>query len=148
MDMLRMLYLKNTPEPRGRPIILRAFVDSDHANDKCVRQRSCMGFCFFINMACIIWYTKRQATVESAAFGSDFVAMTQAIEVSRDFVAMKQAIEVSRGLRYKLRMMGVPIEGPTHMYGDNMSTIHNTQHLSLSLRRNSTVFVIMLLERQ
>ena len=24
-------------------------------------------------------------------------------------------------------MMGVPIEGPIHMYGDNMSTIHNTQ---------------------
>ena len=24
----------NAPEPRGKPIILRAFVDSDHANDK------------------------------------------------------------------------------------------------------------------
>ena len=36
---------------------------------------------------------------------------------------MKQAMEVSRGIRYKLRMMGVPIEGPTHMVGDNMSTI-------------------------
>ena len=24
-------------------------------------------------------------------------------------------------------MMGVPIGGPTHMYRDNMSTIHNTQ---------------------
>ena len=39
----------NAPEPRRKPIILRAFVDSDHANDK-VRQRSCTGFCFFINM--------------------------------------------------------------------------------------------------
>ena len=88
-------------------------MDSDHANDK-VRQRSQMGFCFFINMACIIWYTKRQATIESTVFGAEFVAM-------------KQAMEVSRGLRYTLRMMGVPIEGPTHMYRDNMSTIHNTQ---------------------
>ena len=24
----------NAPEPRGKPIILRAFVDSDHANNK------------------------------------------------------------------------------------------------------------------
>ena len=24
----------NAPEPRGKPNILRAFVDSDHANDK------------------------------------------------------------------------------------------------------------------
>ena len=38
----------NAPEQRGKPIILRASVDSDHANEK-VSQRSHMGFCFFIN---------------------------------------------------------------------------------------------------
>ena len=67
----------NAPEPRARPIILRGIVDSDHANGK-VRCRSSMGLCFFINMACITWYTKRQATVESAVFGAEFVAMKQA----------------------------------------------------------------------
>ena len=40
-----------------------------------------MGFCFFINMACITWYTKRQATVESAGFVAEFVTMKQAMEV-------------------------------------------------------------------
>ena len=64
----------NAPGPRGKSVILRAFVDSDHANDK-VRYRSHMQFCFFINMTCIIWYTKREATVESAAFGAESVAM-------------------------------------------------------------------------
>ena len=98
-------------------------MDSDHANDK-VRRRSQTGFCFFINMACIIWHTKQQATIESAGFGADFVAM-------------KQAMEVSRGLRYELRMMGVPIEGPTHKYGDIMSTIHNTQHPESQLKKKS-----------
>ena len=73
--------LDNKPEPRGKPIILRAFVDSDHANDK-VRCRSHTGFCFLINMACIIWYTMRQATVESAVLGAEFVAMKQDMEVS------------------------------------------------------------------
>ena len=33
--------------------------------------------------------------------------------------------------------MGVPIEGPTHMYGDNMSTIHNTQCPESLLKRKS-----------
>ena len=64
------------------------------------------------------------ATIESAGFVAEFVAM-------------KQAMEVSRGLRYNLRMMGVPIEGPTHMYGDNMSTIHNTQHPESQLKKKS-----------
>ena len=50
---------------------------------------------------------------------------------------MKQAMEVSRGLRYKLRMMGVPIEGPTYKYGDNMSTIHNTQCPESQLKKKS-----------
>ena len=120
--------LRRLLEPRGKPIVLRAFVDSDHANDK-VRHRSCMGFCFFINMACIIWYTKRQATVESAVFGAELVEM-------------KQAMEVSQGLRDKLRMMGVPIEGPTHTYGDNMSTIHNTHcpESQLKKKSNSTCY--------
>ena len=34
-------------------------------------------------------------------------------------------------------MMGVPIDGPTHMYGDNMSTIHNTQHPESQLMKKS-----------
>ena len=75
-------------------------------------------------MACIIWYTKRQATVESVVFGAESVAM-------------KQAMERSRGLRYKLSIMGVPIEGPTHLYGDNMSTIHNNQCPESQLKTKS-----------
>ena len=46
-------------------------------------------------------------------------------------------MEVSKGLRYKLRMMRLPIEGPTHMYGDNMSTIHNIQHPESQLKKKS-----------
>ena len=33
--------------------------------------------------------------------------------------------------------MGVPIEGPTNMYGDNMSTIHNTQYPESQLKKKS-----------
>ena len=41
------------------------------------------GILFLHQYACIIWYTKRQATVESAGFGAEFVAMKQAMEVSQ-----------------------------------------------------------------
>jgi hypothetical protein len=40
---------------------------------------------------------------------------------------MKKGIESVRGLRHKLCMMGIPIDGPAFVYGDNMSVIHNTQ---------------------
>ena len=67
----------------------------------------------FMNMAMIQWYTKKQATVEGAVFGAEFVAM-------------KVGVETLRGVRYKLRMMGVDIDGTTYIYGDNMSVINTT----------------------
>jgi hypothetical protein len=81
-------------------------VDSDHAGEHFTR-RSRTGFVIYLDMAPIVWFSKRQPTVESSVFGAEFVAM-------------KSGIETTRGLRYKLRMMGVAIDGPTYVYGDNM----------------------------
>ena len=57
-----------------------------------------------------MWHSKRQATIKTSTFGSEFVAA-------------KVATETIRGLRYKLRILGVPIEGPTYFFGDSMSVI-------------------------
>ena len=50
---------------------------------------------------------------------------------------MKHGIETTRGLRYKLRMMGVEINGPTRIYGDNMSVIHNVTKPESTLKKKS-----------
>lgn len=113
----------NAPEARGKSVDLRLFVDSDHAGDLSTR-RSRTGFFIFLNSAPIVWFSKRQPTVESSVFGAEFVAM-------------KNGMESLRGLRYKLRMMGVPLEGPSYMYGDNMSVIHNTQRPESTLKKKS-----------
>ena len=54
-----------------------------------------------------------------------------------EFVAMKLGAEHLRSLRYKLRMMGIPIAGPSNVYGDNMSVIHNTQRPESTLKKKS-----------
>ena len=113
----------NAPTPRGKEVDIRMFVDSDHAGDKATR-RSRTGFLIYINTALIQWLSKKQSTVETSVFGAEFVAM-------------KHGIEVLRGLRYKLRMMGVSISGPTFIYGDNMSVIHNTQRPESTLKKKS-----------
>ena len=106
----------NMPEPRGKDIDLRLFVDADHAGDM-VTRRSRTGFFIYMNMALVSWYSKKQPTIETSVFGSEFVAM-------------KIAMETMRGLRYKVRMMGVPVTGPTYAYGDNMSVITILKDLS------------------
>ena len=113
----------NALEPRGKEIDIRLFVDSSHADDKLTR-RSRTGYFIFLNMAPVMWLSKKQSTIETSVFGAEFVAM-------------KIGMEALRGLRYKLRMMGVPISGPSYIYGDNMSVIHNTQRPESTLKKKS-----------
>ena len=46
-------------------------------------------------------------------------------------------------LRYRLHMMGVPILGLSYIYRDNMSVIHNMQHLESTLKKKSMKSAIM-----
>ena len=77
-----------------------------------------------MNSALVNWQSKKQPTIETSVFGAEFVAM-------------KNRIEAVRGLRYKLRMMGIAILGPTYIYGDNMLVIHNTQWPESTLKKKS-----------
>jgi hypothetical protein len=68
------------------------------------------------------WISKRQPTVETSTYGSELVAARVAIDTIIEF-------------RYKLRMLGVPIDGPAMMLGDNMSVVLNTTIPSSMLKK-------------
>jgi hypothetical protein len=44
-----------------------------------------------------------------------------------------------RGLRYKLCMMGIPVDGPTYIYCDNNSVIINSSSPSSTLKKKSNL---------
>jgi len=113
------------PEPLGEPVQLNVFVDSDHAGDT-VTRRSRTGVIIFVkNKAPITWYSKKQGSIETSSFGSEFMAM-------------KTAVEMTEGLRYKLRMMmGVPFDGPANVMADNMSVVKNTSIPESVLKKKS-----------
>ena len=102
---------------------MTAYVDADHAGDKLTR-RSRTGYIIFLNMAPIYWHSKKQTSVETSSFGSEFVAM-------------KHCTEYIRGLRYKLRMMGIPVQDPTYVYGDNKSVLYNSTLPESTLKKKS-----------
>ena len=64
----------DAPEPLGVPVVMSRFVDTDHAGCKAT-QRSHTGVIIFLNNAPILWFSKRQTTVETSTFGSEIVAM-------------------------------------------------------------------------
>ena len=56
------------------------------------------------------WYSKKQATVETATYGSEFVTAKTATEQIMD-------------MRYTLRYLGVPIKSKSYIFGDNRSVV-------------------------
>ena len=96
----------------GKEFIIHAFVDADFAGDSLTR-RSRSGFLVMLNSAPLFWFSKKQSSMETSSFGSEFVAM-------------RQCCEYLKGLRYKLRMMGIPVNNPCFIYGDNQSVLWNT----------------------
>lgn len=116
------------PRPRGRPVRINCFVDANHAGNLLTR-RSHTGIIIYVQNAPIIWYSKRQNTVESSSFGSEFVAL-------------RIAKELIVALRFKLRSFGVPIEGPHEDPGgpalvhcDNNGVVKNTSRPESTLSK-------------
>jgi hypothetical protein len=118
----------NAPEPRGEPVNMFCFCDTDHAGDKITR-RSQTGIILFLNQAPILWYSKKQNTVESSTFGSEFVVL-------------RIAVELIKALHYKLRMMGVPIDGPCTVFCNNEATVKNSSipESTLKCKHNAITF--------
>jgi hypothetical protein len=109
------------PPPLGKDIDICMMVDNDHAGEKkTIRSRT--GFIIFCNLAPVIWLSKQQATIETSVFGAEFVAM-------------KHGIETLRGLRYKIRMMGFPLSGPTYVYGNKKSQVTNSSRPESTLKK-------------
>ena len=113
----------NAPAPRGLGFTIRAKVDADHGADT-VTRRSRTGFLVYINSALVYFMSKKQTSVETSSFGSEFTAM-------------KQCCEYLKGLRYKLQMMGIPCDGPAYIEADNQSVLANTTIPDSTLKKKS-----------
>lgn len=109
-----------------------------------VTGRLVTGILHFLNQTPVEWYAKKQATVEVATYGSEFVAAR---------IASEQII----GLRTALRYLGVPVHGPTRMFGDNgpviaSSTVSHSplkkRHQALSYHFTSEVIASDALDSQ
>jgi hypothetical protein len=97
---------------KGARFRMSFYADADHKHNL-VTRISITGILVMLNKKPIIWISKRQKTVETSIYGSELVASRIATEI---------IIEV----RYMLRSLGVALDGPALMLGDNMSVVLNT----------------------
>ena len=80
------------------------------------------GFTVLANKVLVYWHSTQQNTIETSTFGSEIVAAR---------IASEKLIEY----RCKLRMMGVPISGPSILFGDNISVVTSYSVLSSTLKK-------------
>jgi len=113
------------PEPRGKPVMTTTFVDANLLHDL-ITGRACTGIIHLFNKTPIDWFSKRQNTVETATYGSEFVAARTAVDQIVD-------------LRYTLRMLGVPLTGPSWMFGDNLSVVNSSTMPSGKLTKRHNI---------
>jgi hypothetical protein len=119
---------EDMPDPKGKPVRITTYEDANLMHDL-VTGRSMTGILHLLNQTPIHWYSRKQGSVETATYGSEFVAAKIATEQIMD-------------LKYTLRMMGVPLDGPAWMFGDNQSvlTSANVPHSSLNKRHNALAY--------
>ena len=88
--------------------------------------RSVTGVLHLMNKTPIDWFSKKQATVETATFGSEFVAARTAVEQIMD-------------LRLTLRYLGVPIRDKSYLFGDNMTVVNSSTQPHGKLHKRHTM---------
>ena len=113
---------EHCPEPHEKFTTLMAHVDADHAGDLLTR-RSRSGYIIYMNNSPIYWLSKRQNSIETSSYGSEYTAM-------------KQCCETLRGIRYKLQMMGIPMKPTAYVFGDNQSVFVNSSIPHSTLKKS------------
>ena len=112
---------KDAPEPLGHSVSTTCYVDADHAGCQTTR-RSHTGVLIYVNCAPIVWFSKRQNTVEASTFSSEYIAL-------------KIAVELIESLRYKLRMFGIPVDDATIVFCDNQAVVTNSTRSESTLKK-------------
>ena len=118
----------NCPKSLGKSVTTTTTLDANllHCLSTGASLTPCLHFC---NQTASDWYSMKQATVEMATYGSEFVAVKTATAQIMD-------------MRYTLRNLGVPIKSNSYMFGDNRSVVTSATllHSTLSKRHNILAF--------
>ena len=119
---------EDAPKPLGKRVVLSSYKDANLYHDL-VTGRSVTGVLHFMNQTPVDWFCKKQATVETATYGSEFGAA-------------RTAVQQIAGLRTMLRYLGVPVYGGTRLFGDNESVITSSTkpHSQLSKRHHGLAY--------
>ena len=110
------------------------------ARDKVMR-RFHSRILIYLNMSLTSRYSKRQNTVESSTFGYEYFAT-------------RIAVNKVKSMRYKVRMVGVPLDDSSNVFTNNESVVNasmnpestlNKKHVSITYHLTRETFAAKML---
>jgi hypothetical protein len=116
---------KDAPEPLGNYVTTTSYVDANLMHD-ITTGRSVTGILHLVNKTPIEWYSKKQPTVQTATYGSEFMASRTCVE---------QVIDLRNTLRY----LGVLIRQTYYMFGDNQSVVNSSTQVYAKLHKRHNI---------
>jgi hypothetical protein len=113
------------PVPRGNSVRTSTFEDANLMQDL-TAGRSVTCILHLVNSTPVDWFCELQGSIETATYGSEFVAARLATEQIMDVCCT-------------LRSLGAPTHGKARMFGDNASVITSSMipHSSSNKRHNA-----------
>jgi hypothetical protein len=118
----------DAPRPLGKPIVMTHFLDANLYHDM-VNGRSVTGILHMWNKTPIDWYSKLQSLVHEATYGSEYAATKTCTQHAMD-------------LRTTARYLGIPIQGPSMVFGDNEAVVNSSSipHQKLTKRHHALAY--------
>jgi len=103
---------QNLPAPRGKPVRIYTYADANLGHNK-LNGKSVTACLHFVNQTVIDWFCKLQSVVNTATYGSEATAA-------------RTALEQMQSLKMTLQYLGVPIVGPSILFGDNKTVVNGS----------------------
>jgi hypothetical protein len=111
----------DAPEPLGNyGVTLTHYVDTNLMHDIAMG-RSVTGILHLVSKTPIEWYEKKQATVETSTYGSEFVAAR---------ICTEQIIDL-----HNTWFLGVPVVEKSYMFGDSKYVVDSSMQLNAKLHK-------------
>ena len=104
----------DAPPPLGKAVQMTTYVDANLCHDF-LSGKAVTGILHFFNKTPADWFSKKQATVETATYGSEYSAA-------------RTAIEQIRANKLALLYLGVPVRDGSILFGDNKSVVDGSTH--------------------
>ena len=114
--------LSDPPEPKSDPVEVNICVDASHADDKLDR-KSVTGILVYVGDMLVESISKRQKSVATSTFSSEFLAL-------------KSAVEEAQGIRMLLQSIGVAGKAPINIDSDSESVLKSAANTGHELKRN------------